>query len=295
MQTSTKESGTLAEESRAFEAYLSSHLPQAPSFHPHYEEAIAEMLLAGGKRFRPALLLAVVRANNSLLLDSAYAAAYAIELLHTYSLIHDDLPAMDDADLRRGKQTLHVKYDEVTAILVGDALNTYAFEVLATSAFSNEVRVKLIRELAANGGLNGMVLGQAIDCYFENKALTLDQIKILHINKTAKLIAASLKMGAIISGQKELEESLYDFGIKLGLLFQVQDDILDVTQSSEEAGKTTQNDGDKNSFVTLLGLEGAMKEADTLAEELNGQLKVFDKNLYQELSPILSEYLVRHK
>lgn len=280
---------------QAFEAYLSSHLPKASSFHPHYEEAIAEMLLAGGKRFRPALLLAVVRAKNSLLIDSAYAAAYAIELLHTYSLIHDDLPAMDDADLRRGKQTLHVKYDEVTAILAGDALNTYAFEVLATSSFSDEVRVKLIRELSTNSGLSGMVLGQAIDCHFENQALSLDQIKILHINKTAKLIAASLKMGAIITGQKELEEKLYDFGIKLGLLFQVQDDILDVTQSSEEAGKTTQNDGDKNSFVTLLGLEGAMKEANDLAEELNGQLKAFDKNLYQELSPILSKYLVRHK
>ena len=278
-----------------FEAYLSSHLPQAKSFHPHYEEAIAEMLLAGGKRFRPALLLAVVKAYNSLLLPSANAAAYAIELLHTYSLIHDDLPAMDDADLRRGKQTLHIKYDEVTAVLVGDALNTYAFEVLSNSAFSDEVRVKLIRSLASNGGLGGMVLGQAIDCHFENQNLALEQIKILHINKTAKLIAASLEMGAIISGQNELAKKLYDFGIKLGLLFQVQDDILDVTQSSEEAGKTTQNDGDKNSFVTLLGLDGAMKEANDLAEELNEQLKNFESKLYQELSPILSKYLARHK
>jgi len=278
-----------------FEAYLSSHLPQAQSFHPHYEEAIAEMLLAGGKRFRPALLLAVVKAHNSLLLDSAYAAAYAIELLHTYSLIHDDLPCMDDADLRRGNQTLHIKYDEVTAVLVGDALNTYAFEVLSESSFSDEVRVKLVRSLAKNGGLGGMVLGQAIDCHFENQALELDQVRVLHINKTAKLIAASLQMGAIISGQDSLAQDLYDFGIKLGLLFQVQDDILDVTQSSEEAGKTTQNDGDKNSFVKLLGLEGTMKEADRLAKELSEQLNTFDKKLYNELSPILSKYLVRHK
>ncbi len=289
MQALTKES------IKAFEAYLTSHLPQVPSFHPYYEEALHEMLLAGGKRFRPLLLLAVVRAKNSLLLESAYAAAYAIELLHTYSLIHDDLPAMDDADLRRGKQTLHIKYDEVTAILAGDALNTYAFEVLSTASFSDEVRVKLIRSLASNGGAGGMVLGQAIDCYFENQPLSLDQVKILHTNKTAKLIAASLQMGAIITGEKELEAKLYDFGIKLGLLFQIQDDILDVTQSSEEAGKTTQNDGDKNSFVTLLGLEEAMKEANELAEELSGQLKAFDENLYRELSPILSEYLVRHK
>ena len=280
---------------QVFEAYLSSHLPQAASFHPHYEKALHEMLLAGGKRFRPALLLAVVRAYNTLLVDSANAAAYAVELLHTYSLIHDDLPAMDDADLRRGQKTLHVKYDEVTAILVGDALNTYAFEVLAKSAFSDEVRVKLIRELSVNGGLNGMVLGQAIDCHFENQPLSLEQIKTLHINKTAKLIAASLKMGAIIVGQKELADALYAFGIRVGLLFQIQDDILDVTQSSEEAGKTTQNDGDKNSFVTLLGLEGAMSEANDLAEELNTQLQGFDPNLYKELSPILAQYLVRHK
>ena len=280
---------------QVFEAYLSSHLPPAESFHPHYEQALHEMLLAGGKRFRPALLLAVVRAYNTLLMDSANAAAYAVELLHTYSLIHDDLPAMDDADLRRGHTTLHVKYDEVTAILVGDALNTYAFEVLAKSAFSDEVRVKLIRELSVNGGLSGMVLGQAIDCHFENQPLSLEQIKTLHINKTAKLIAASLKMGAIIVGQKAVADALYDFGIKVGLLFQIQDDILDVTQSSEEAGKTTQNDGDKNSFVTLLGLEAAMSEANDLAEELNTQLQGFDPHLYKELAPILNEYLVRHK
>ena len=278
-----------------FEEYLSTNLPKAESFHPFYEEAIAEMLLAGGKRFRPMLLLAVVRAHNSLLLDSAYAAAYAVELLHTYSLIHDDLPAMDDADLRRGHKTLHIKYDEVTAILAGDALNTYAFEILSESAFSDEVRVKLIRSLAKYGGLSGMVLGQAIDCHFENHPLSIEQIRILHINKTAKLIVASLEMGAIISGQKELAKELYDFGIKLGLLFQVQDDILDVTQSSEEAGKTTQNDGDKNSFVNLLGLEGTVQEADKLAEELNIQLNSFDEKLYNELSPILSKYLARHK
>jgi len=278
-----------------FEAYLSSHLPKTPSFHPHYEDAIAEMLLAGGKRFRPVLLQCVVKAYTPLLLESSNAAAYAIELLHTYSLIHDDLPCMDDADLRRGKQTLHVKYDEVTAVLVGDALNTYAFEVLSESAFSDEIKIKLVRSLAKNGGLSGMVLGQAIDCHFENQALSIDQVRLLHTNKTAKLIACALEMGALISGQSVLAKDLYDFGIKLGLLFQVQDDILDVTQSSEEAGKTTQNDGDKNSFVKLLGLDGTIKEADKLAEELNKQLNTFDKQLYNELSPILSKYLSRHK
>ena len=278
-----------------FESFLLENLPTSKSIHPTYEKALHQMLIAGGKRFRPALLLGVVNAYNSLMLDSARYAAYAVELLHTYSLIHDDLPAMDNSPLRRGEPTLHVLYDEVTAILVGDALNTYSFEVLSEAPFSDHTRVKLIQELAKNGGLNGMVLGQAIDCYFENKPLNVADIKILHTNKTAKLIAASLKMGAIIVGHEELGEKLYDFGIKLGLLFQIQDDILDVTQSSEEAGKLTNNDEDKNSFVTILGLEVAMSEANTLADELSNELNSFDDNLRDELSPLLRRYINRHK
>lgn len=278
-----------------FEAFITAHRPAAPSFHPHYEEALYTMLEAGGKRFRPVLLLAVVSAYNELLLEGAYHAAYAIELLHTYSLIHDDLPAMDDADLRRGHETLHKRFDEVTAVLVGDALNTYAFEVLSEAPFSDATRVALIRSLAVNGGVNGMVLGQAIDCYFENQPLDLEQIKILHINKTGKLIAAALEMGAIIAGQNALQKPLYDFGLKLGLLFQIQDDILDVTQSDEEAGKTTNNDEEKNSFVTLLGLERSMEEANTLAAEIEEQLTSFDENLQGKLSPILNNYIHRHR
>jgi len=278
-----------------FEAFLLENLPTSKSIHPTYEKALQEMLIAGGKRFRPALLLGVVNAYNSLMCDGARHAAYAIELLHTYSLIHDDLPAMDDSPLRRGKPTLHVVYDEVTAILVGDALNTYSFEVLAQAPFSDYTRVKLIEELAKNGGLNGMVLGQAIDCYFENQPLSIADVKILHTNKTAKLIAASLKMGAIIVGREELGEKLYEFGIKLGLLFQIQDDILDVTQSSEEAGKLTGNDEDKNSFVTLIGLDETMKEANTLADELEIELNGFDENLKNELSTLLTKYINRHR
>lgn len=280
---------------QAFEAFIAEHRPVAPSFHPHYEEALYTMLEAGGKRFRPALLLAVVRAYNALLLDGANHAAYAIELLHTYSLIHDDLPAMDNADLRRGHQTLHKRFDEVTAVLVGDALNTYAFEVLSDAPFSDATRVKLIRSLSHNGGVGGMVLGQAIDCHFENQPLTLEQVKMLHINKTGKLIACALEMGAIIAGQYELQRSIYDFGIKVGLLFQIQDDILDVTQSDEEAGKTTNNDKAKNSFVTLLGLEKAVDEANALAAETEEQLQSFDESLQRTLSPILSKYINRHR
>lgn len=278
-----------------FEAFLTTNIPSVPSFHPHYEQALQSMLLAGGKRFRPILLLGVVRAYDSLLLDAANHAAYAMELLHTYSLIHDDLPVMDDADLRRTQPTLHKRYDEVTAVLAGDALNTYAFEVLAKAPFSDRVRVRLIRELAENGGAGGMVLGQAIDCHFENQPLTLEQIRLLHTNKTAKLIAASLKMGAIIVGEQPLEKPIYDFGIKLGLLFQIQDDILDITKSEEEAGKTTNNDEEKNSFVTLLGLDGAMKEADELAMELTGTIESFDERLQVVLWPELKKYINRHK
>ena len=274
-----------------FERFLLNNLPRAESFHPHYEAALAQMLSAGGKRFRPALLLGVVRALNPLMLDAAQHAALAVEMLHTYSLIHDDLPAMDDADLRRGLPTLHTCYDEVTAILVGDALNTHAFEV----PFSDRIRVRLINLLAKNGGSDGMVLGQAIDCTFENTKLSLEEVKFLHTNKTAKLIAASLQMGAVIAGQKTLEQPLYDFGIDLGLLFQIQDDILDLTQTDEEAGKTTNNDEAKNSFVTLLGLEGAVAEAEKLADDLAKRLEGFDERLNCELSPMLLSYIYRHQ
>ncbi|MBL0708179.1 MAG: polyprenyl synthetase family protein [Sulfurimonas sp.] len=278
-----------------FEQFLLDNLPTSTSIHPTYEKALSQMLVAGGKRFRPALLLGVVKAYNPLLCEGARGVALAVELLHTYSLIHDDLPAMDNSPLRRGEPTLHVLYDEVTAILVGDALNTYSFEVLSETPFSDYTRVKLINILAKNGGLNGMVLGQAIDCYFENKPLKLEDIKVLHTNKTAKLIAASMQMGAVIVGKEELGEKLYDFGIKLGLLFQIQDDILDVTQSTSEAGKLTNNDQCKNSFVTILGLDIAMKEADALALELSDEMGSFEENLQSELSPVLTKYINRHK
>jgi len=279
-----------------FEKFLQNNLIKNPSFHPYFQKATNEMLLAGGKRFRPMLLLKVVESYNPLLLPSAYYPALALECLHTYSLIHDDLPAMDNANLRRGHPTLHKTFDEVTAILVGDGLNTYAFELIAIAPLHNDVKIKLIKELSQNGGLNGMVLGQAIDCYFENKPLNLDELKFLHIHKTAKLIAASLKMGAIIVNlDTKSQEKLYNFGIKLGLLFQIQDDIIDETQSSEEAGKDTKNDADKNSFVNLLGLDGATKEANKLAEKLYNEFGSFDAKLQNGLKELIDKYLYRHK
>lgn len=278
-----------------FEQYLSDNLPHVPSFHPVYEDALGVMLTAGGKRFRPMLLLNIVDAYEPMLYNGALPVAMALEMFHTYSLIHDDLPAMDDADLRRGHETLHKRYDEVTAILAGDALNTDAFLLIAQAPLREDIKIKLVELLALNGGSRGMVLGQAIDCYFENKPLSIEEVKTLHKNKTAKLIAVSLQMGALIVGlNKSIQDSLYDFGIDLGLLFQIQDDIIDETQSEEEAGKTTGNDGDKNSFVNLLGLEKTVEEADTLAKDLQRRFEDFDEKLQIALQPLMNTYLYRH-
>jgi geranylgeranyl diphosphate synthase, type II len=280
----------------SFEDYLLNNLPTSKTFHPYFEDALCDMLKAGGKRFRPMLLLSVVKSNKSLLIPNSLCVALGLEFLHTYSLIHDDLPAMDNADLRRGFQTLHKKYDEVTAILVGDALNTEAFSLISNASLSSDIKVDLIKTLSSNGGIDGMIIGQAIDCYFENQKLELNQLEFLHIHKTAKLIAASLKMGAIISEYDlQTQEKLYNFGIDLGLLFQVQDDIIDETCSTEAAGKTTQNDGSKNSFVNLLGLEGARKSADELAFKCIEVLNTFDDNLKESLEELLLKYINRHK
>ncbi len=190
------------------------------------------MLTAKGKRFRPKLLLSVVEAYCQALVPSAYKVALAIEMFHTYSLIHDDLPSMDNSPLRRGFKTIHTKYDEATAVLMGDALNTDAFSLIATSSFRDDIKVELIKILSQNGGSSGMVLGQALDIYFEKKVLSLENVITLHKNKTAKLIASSLEMGAVIVRiESDVRKELYNFGIDMGILFQIQDDILDVTLS----------------------------------------------------------------
>lgn len=279
-----------------FEDYLFNNLPKIDTFHPHFENAMQDMLKAGGKRFRPMLLLSVVKSKKPLLIENALKVALAVEFLHTYSLIHDDLPSMDNSDLRRGFTTLHKKYDEVTAILVGDALNSESFNLIANSSLHNDVKIELIKLLGENGGLNGMIIGQAIDCQFEKQKLELQKLEFLHIHKTAKLIAASLKMGAIISNYDEnIQEDLYNFGLDLGLLFQIQDDIIDELESSEIAGKTTKNDSFKNSFVNLLGLEDALKSADKLAKKCLETMNSFDKNLKDSLFELLINYINRHK
>lgn len=252
-----------------FEVFLEASAPHFGSFHPHYDSLLWEMVRNGGKRFRPRLLLGVVNALSPLLVKNAFYPALALEILHAYSLIHDDLPAMDNAAMRRSHPTLHVKYDEVSAILAGDALNTHAFLLLANAPLSSDVKVELVRELSVAGGAGGMVLGQALDCYFENQQLDLERLRYIHTHKTGKLIACALKMGAITVNLGKGEcIKLEEIGLLLGLAFQVRDDMIDATWSEEQAGKSTQKDGAKNSYVNLLGIEGARLELERLCDEI---------------------------
>ncbi len=275
-----------------FENYIKANIPHAQSFHPHYQDAIAHVILAGGKRFRPQLVFAVVSAYAPDLVRRSYPAAYAHELLHTYSLIHDDLPAMDNAPLRRGKPTLHALYGEVTAVLVGDALNTHAFFLLATCDLPDATKTALVANLAYSGGLDGMVLGQAIDCHFENQRLNLEQLEFLHRKKTGELIAASLKAGAIICGLDATQtKAIYSLGLKLGLVFQIQDDIIDATATQEEAGKPVNNDSAKNTFINLAGLDGAVQKKLSLTGEIKEILGGFNAEFKENLMQLINKYL----
>lgn len=272
----------------SFLEYLESNLPSVESFHPHFNEALAWVLKAGGKHFRAQLVIGTAKAINPSC--DPYAAALAVELLHTYSLIHDDLPAMDNANLRRGVPTLHVKYDEVTAILVGDTLNTAAFGVLANSNLPPHIAIKCIQVLSKNGGLDGMIIGQAIDCYFENKKLSLDELEFLHLHKTGALIAASMQIGAIVAGASDEESNdIYKAGLKLGLAFQIHDDIIDATSSSDKAGKPTNNDSSKNSFTNLLGVDKAIEARDELEKQIINQIQ--NQDVKELVSNLINKYL----
>ena len=256
-----------------FKAFLSAHLPSSPSFHPCFDEALSYTLKSGGKHFRAMLVAGVVVAVRPERKEAAFHVALAFETMHSYSLIHDDLPAMDDSDLRRGQPSLHVKFDEVTAILAGDALNTHAFYQIARAPLDADARIKCVEILSRNAGIYGMALGQAVDCYFENQKLGLEELKFLHIHKTARLIAASLQAGCVVAGLDEAEAArIYDIGLDLGLAFQIADDIIDATQSAETAGKPTHNDGAKNSFTNLLGVEGAVRAKNELIAKIEREL-----------------------
>lgn len=276
-----------------FEQFLLDNAPCVSSFHPSYEQALWEMMRNGGKRFRPRLLFATVLAFDSerfIKKQGIFEAALALECLHTYSLIHDDLPCMDNASLRRSHPTLHVKYNEALAVLIGDALNTYAFYILSCSSLPEDVRLGLIATLASNGGLGGMVLGQALDCYFEDKTLEIHQLEFLHLHKTGMLIAAAFKMGAIICDiSPKVIDELYCLGLELGLMFQIYDDIIDATVASEEAGKTTHNDVCKNSYTNLLGVQNAKQILASLKMKILDSSRC-DSVVYNLFSNIIQFY-----
>lgn len=276
-----------------FEDFIVASAPKVESFHPYYQKALWEMLLAGGKRFRPALCLCVVDSIAPQMLKNAFIPALALEALHTYSLIHDDLPCMDNSPLRRGYPTLHTTYDETLALLVGDALNTYTFELLSTAKLDPQSKIALIYELSHNAGFSGMVLGQVLDCAFENTTISLEQLKMIHQNKTLKLIATSLRFGAIIgNASDEIRQCLDRFGEVLGLFFQVRDDLLDVLGDTLIEGKTLHNDEGKNTYVNLLGIEGAKKECDKLIESMHALLTTLPKSLATNLLGLIEPYFV---
>ena len=274
---------------REFEEFITHNAPKAQSFYPHYQKALWEMVLAGGKRFRPALCLCVVGSLAPQMLTNAFLPALAIESIHTYSLIHDDLPCMDNSPLRRGYPTLHTTYNQTLALLVGDALNTYAFELLANAVLNPQTKVALVLELSRSAG--AMVLGQVLDCEFENTKLELEKLQCIHHNKTSQLITASLKMGALIANANDcIVEQLTHFGKNLGLFFQVRDDLIDVLGDSAIEGKALQNDLLKNTYVNLLGIKGAKKEYKNLIDSMQTQLNELPNSLSENLRTFLQPY-----
>jgi geranylgeranyl diphosphate synthase, type II len=229
---------------------------------PIIKEAMHYSLKAGGKRIRPLLTFATIDAFRVNPITGLLAAS-AIEMIHTYSLIHDDLPSMDDDDLRRGKPTNHKVFGEAIAILAGDALLTYSFEVIGKIPdLSNDIKMKLILEMAKAAGAEGMVGGQVADMEGEGKALSLKELEYIHIHKTGKLLKFSVIAGALIAGANENQlNHLAEFSHHLGLAFQIQDDILDLEGSQELIGKPVGSDTEnqKSTYPQLLTIKGAKK------------------------------------
>ncbi|HEY6245935.1 MAG TPA: farnesyl diphosphate synthase [Pyrinomonadaceae bacterium] len=247
------------------ELELNRLLPLANTPPEKVHQAIRWSVFAGGKRFRPALLIAtgqVFGAAEELLLKTACA----FEMIHTYSLIHDDLPAMDDDNLRRGRPTCHVRFDEATAILAGDALQTLAFHTISNDELLDPAtRVNLIKELSTAAGTpNGMVGGQALDIEGEARVVSAKELEEIHRLKTGALIIAAARSGAIIAGASEFElKAITDYAAQLGLLFQITDDLLDVTATAEDLGKTPGKDARslKATYPGLYGLEETKQAA----------------------------------
>ncbi|RZC58233.1 hypothetical protein C5167_005533 [Papaver somniferum] len=266
-----------------FEEYIIGKAKSVPLRHPlTIHEAMRYSLLAGGKRVRPILAIAsceLVGGNEEIGLP----IACAVEMIHTMSLIHDDLPCMDNDELRRGKPTNHIVFGEETAVLAGDALLALSFEHVATrlaKVVSADSVVRAIAELGAAVGSDGLVAGQIVDIKSEGREVNLNDLEHIHVHKTGKLLEASVVCGAIIGGGNEMEvERLRRYARCVGLLFQVVDDILDVTRTSDELGKTAGKDlaTDKAMYPRLMGIEKAKEFADGLVTKAKEELSYFDE------------------
>ncbi len=273
----------LKRQARRVEAALRRHAPREMPADAQIGKAMRYSLLAGGKRLRPVLALAAAEAVGGSS-DAVLPFACAIELVHTYSLVHDDLPAMDDDDLRRGRPTNHVVFGEAVAILAGDGLLTDAFAICSNSSNRRRVPPALVLEftnvLAEAAGYKGMIRGQALDLAAEGKRLTRSELERLHLCKTGALIAASVEGGAILCGAPSAQrKALANYGRLIGLAFQIQDDVLDLTADEKTLGKTAKSDlaEKKMTFPALLGIEGSRKAARDTAERAVASLKKFDR------------------
>lgn len=288
----------VAECRQRVDSALQNLLPVTKGPGERLRDAMRYSLFNGGKRVRPILAYASGRAVGDTLTQAQQASldsvACALECVHAYSLVHDDLPAMDDDDLRRGKPTCHIAFDEATAILAGDALQTLAFELLSDAPHLDAAcKLALLKQLTRASGVRGMVLGQAIDLAAVNQQLNLDQLETMHRHKTGALISASVAMGAIVCGADATRlQALTIYADAIGLAFQVQDDILDVTTETAILGKQQGADVARNkpTYVSLLGLDNARAKAQELHQQALAALADFD----QRAQPLraLSAYII---
>ena len=231
------------------------------------KEAMLYSLQAGGKRIRPFIVLQVIRAYNQNYHDYMDIAC-ALEMIHTYSLIHDDLPGMDNDDLRRGKPTCHKQFGEATAILAGDGLLNEAVNIIIKTSLASDLKIALISCLYQASGISGMIYGQELDIENENKKLSIDKLNTIHHYKTGKLLSCAFQLGGLIASPQDVK-ILKEIGYKVGLAFQIQDDILDVISDSKTLGKPVGSDASnhKETYTTLIGVEASQKEVDKLFKE----------------------------
>ena len=286
---------TLEQGQRRADAALDRLIPLETAHPASIHKAMRHSVFAGGKRLRPILCMEAGRMIAGSLPEGIEELGAALEMLHTYSLIHDDLPALDNDDLRRGRPTCHKVFGEAIAILAGDALQTQAYEVLARLECPAEARVRIIEEIArGTGTIDGMIGGQVVDLEAEHTKPTAEMLEYIHRSKTAALITASLVSGGWYAGAKESEaEKLRAFGLGIGLAFQIVDDILDVTQTSEQLGKTAGKDtaSEKATYPALFGIEASTKKADELVTKAFAELDKFGEraDTLKELARFLVE------